>query len=81
MHMASDAYGSILVTFLSVLTKTAEVISDTSGTPVTLLLNTGSKESLLSHHTNLTVKHSLIKESSSTDLLIELKIIVLSVSV
>jgi hypothetical protein len=37
MHMASDAYGSILVTFLSVLTKTAEMISDTSGTPVNLV--------------------------------------------
>jgi hypothetical protein len=67
MPMASDVYGSMSVTFLSVLSKAAEMISEISGTPVTLLPNTGSKDSHLPH-TNPTVKHSPTKESSSTDL-------------
>jgi hypothetical protein len=36
MPMASDVYGSMSVTFLSVLTK-AEMISEISGTPVNLV--------------------------------------------
>jgi hypothetical protein len=68
--------GSMSVTFLSILTKAAEMLSEISATPVNLV----AKESLLPH-INLTVKPSPTKESSSMDLLIELKIIVLSVSV
>jgi hypothetical protein len=34
MPIASDVYGSISVTFLSVLTKVAETISEISGIPL-----------------------------------------------
>jgi hypothetical protein len=37
MPMASDVYGSMSATFLSVLTKAAEMISEISGTPVNLV--------------------------------------------
>jgi hypothetical protein len=69
MPMASDVYGSMSVTFLSVLSKAAEMISEIIGT---LLPNTGSKDSHLPH-TNPIVIHSPIKESSSTIYYIQLR--------
>jgi hypothetical protein len=53
-----------------------EMISEISGTPVNLVAKHWIKRFSFP-----IVKHSMIKESSLTDLLIELKIIVLSVSV
>jgi hypothetical protein len=37
MPMASDVYGSMSVTFLSILTKAAEMLSEISATPVNLV--------------------------------------------
>jgi hypothetical protein len=79
MPMASDVYGSMSVTFLSVLTKAAEMISEISASEP--CRQTLDRREFHLPHTNLIAKPSPIKESSSTDLLIELTIIVLSVSV
>ena len=78
MPMPSDVYGSMSVTFLSVLNKAAEMISEISGIPLHQGANTGSKGSPLPS-TNLTVKPFLT--SSSTKPITELDIIVRSANV
>jgi hypothetical protein len=80
MPMASNVYGSMSVTFMSVLTKAAAMISEISGIPLIRWRNTGSKGYPL-QSTNLIVKHFLTNESSSIEPITELKIIVRSANV
>jgi hypothetical protein len=68
------------VTFLSVRTKATEMMSEISGTPVSLIAKHRIQRiSFVTYKSHCETFSD--KESSSTELLIELMIIVLSVSV
>jgi hypothetical protein len=77
MPLASNVYGSMSVTFRSVFTKAAEMISEIASIPLHQVAKHWIQRISFAIY-NPTVKHSLTNESSSTEPIIELKITVRS---